>query len=61
MRQWIISGKSHAGEICMNGPCAHLIGVGEEIVIMGFELTDEILEPKVILVDKQNRFVRYLN
>jgi aspartate 1-decarboxylase len=31
--------------------------VGEEIVIMGFELTDKPLEPQVILVDADNRFV----
>jgi aspartate 1-decarboxylase len=61
LETYVIAGEPGSGGICMNGPCAHLIGVGEEIVIMGFELTDEILEPKVILVDKQNRFVRYLN
>jgi aspartate 1-decarboxylase len=44
----------------MNGPAAHLIAAGEEIVIMGFELTDEPIEPKVILVDEENNFVRYL-
>ena len=61
LETYVIAGEPGSGEICMNGPCSHVIGVGEEIVIMGFELTDEIIEPKVILVDEKNRFVRYLN
>jgi aspartate 1-decarboxylase len=44
----------------MNGACAHLIKVGEEIIIMGFTLSDAPIQPESILVDKQNRFVRYL-
>jgi aspartate 1-decarboxylase len=44
----------------MNGAAAHLIARGEEIIIMGFELVDSPVEPKVILVDRANRFVRSL-
>jgi aspartate 1-decarboxylase len=44
----------------MNGAAAHLIGEGEQVIIMGFELTDVPITPKVILVDKDNRFVRWL-
>ena len=32
----------------MNGPTAHLIKVGEIVVIMGFELSDKPIHPKVI-------------
>jgi aspartate 1-decarboxylase len=45
----------------MNGAAAHRVKAGEEIIIMGFELADEPLEPKVILVDTENRFVRELH
>lgn len=48
------------GTICMNGACAHLIGVGEEIIIMGFTLSDRPIKARSILVDKQNKFVREL-
>ncbi|MBU0980484.1 MAG: aspartate 1-decarboxylase [Nanoarchaeota archaeon] len=48
------------GEICMNGAAAHRIKPGEEVIIMGFELSDKEIEPKNILVDSKNRFVRYL-
>jgi len=33
---------------------------GEEIIIMGFELSESPITPKLILVDQENRFVRYL-
>jgi len=61
LETYVIAGEPGSGRICMNGPCSHVIGVGEEIVIMGFELTDTLIEPQVILVDADNRFVRYLN
>ena len=60
LETYVIPGRAGSGTICMNGPCSHVIGVGEEIVIMGFELTEEPLEPNVILVDEHNRFVQDL-
>jgi aspartate 1-decarboxylase len=39
----------------MNGAAALLIKRGEEIIVMGFELTDKPIEPSIILVDKNNR------
>lgn len=60
LETYIILGESGSGTICMNGAAAHLIKAGEEIIIMGFELTDRPITPKVVLVDKQNAFVRYL-
>jgi aspartate 1-decarboxylase len=44
----------------MNGAAAHLIKVGEEIIIMGFELTDAPIKPTALLVDRNNAFVRFL-
>ena len=61
LETYIIPGEPGSGEICMNGPCSFLIGEGEEIVIMGFEMTDQPIQPKVILVDENNRFVRNLS
>lgn len=60
LETYIIVGKRNSGIICMNGAAAHLIKKGEEVIIMGFELTDEQIEPKSVLVDENNRFVRYL-
>src|SRR5664279_3107677 len=60
LETYIIVGKRNSGTICMNGAAAHLIKSGEEITIMGFELTDKPLKPKNILVDKENKFVKTL-
>ena len=60
LETYVIVGERHSGSICMNGAAAHLIAEGEEIIVMGFELTNQVVQPKTILLDKQNHFVRYL-
>lgn len=60
LETYVITGERGSGQICMNGAAAHLIKEGEEVIIMGFELTDTPIAPKVILVDKKNRFLRDL-
>ena len=60
LETYIIEGKKGSGEICINGAAANLIKQGEEIIIMGFELSDKAVKAKKILVDKNNRFVKYL-
>lgn len=60
LETYIIPGKSGSGIICMNGAAAHLIKKGEEIIVMGFELSDKPIKPTNILVDKSNNFVRFL-
>lgn len=60
LETYVIVGERNSGVICMNGAAAHLIKAGEEVIIMGFELTDDPIEPKAILVDENNRFVRFL-
>ena len=39
---------------------AAVIKVGEEIIIMGFELSEQPFSPKIILVNQQNKFEKYL-
>lgn len=60
LETYVIYGESGSGIICMNGAAAHIIKKGEEIIIMAFELAEKTIEQKVILVDKENKFVRYL-
>ena len=57
---YVIRGKRGSGVICMNGASAHLVKKGDQVIIMGFELGDSPLKPRIILVDKINRFVRDL-
>ena len=61
LETYVILGERDSGQICMNGAAAHLIKAGEEIIIMGFELTDRPITPKIILLNRQNQFVRYLS
>jgi aspartate 1-decarboxylase len=60
LETYAIPGEAGSGTICMNGACSHLIGVGEELIIMAFTLSDKPLAPKSIMVDAQNKFLRYL-
>lgn len=60
LETYVIVGDHNSGIICMNGAAAHLIKKGEEIIVMGFELTDKLTKPKNVLVDKNNKFVRFL-
>ena len=60
LETYVIPGERGSGYISMNGAAAHLIKAGEEIIIIGFELTDQPVPARQILVDKNNRYVRDL-
>jgi aspartate 1-decarboxylase len=60
LETYTIAGARGSGAICMNGAAAHLIREGEQIIIMGFELSDRPVAARAALVDSRNRFVRYL-
>ena len=60
LETYVIVGPRRSGVICMNGAAAHLISAGDEIIIMGFELSAEPVQPTMILVDELNRFVKQL-
>lgn len=60
LETYVIRGEAGSGEVQMNGAAAHLIRPGEELIVIGFELTDKPIEPTIILVDENNRYVRNL-
>ncbi len=60
LETYVIPGGRNTGAIGMNGAAAHLIRIGEEIIIMGFELAQEAPETVVVLVDSENQFREYL-
>jgi aspartate 1-decarboxylase len=60
LETYVIAGPRGSGIVCMNGAAAHVIRKGEEIIIMGFELTDSPVILKSILVGSGNKFVRFL-
>lgn len=60
LETYVMLGERGSGDIILNGAAAHLIKQGEEIIIFGWELTDQPVTPTKILVDQNNRFVRFL-
>ena len=57
LETYIIKGERGSGYIGVNGAAAHLIGPGEEVIIIAFTLATEPVPPKAILVDGDNRYV----
>jgi aspartate 1-decarboxylase len=60
LETYVIKGKKDSGIIGMNGASAHRVHKGDEIIIMAFQITDRPKKPINILVDKNNRFVKFL-
>jgi aspartate 1-decarboxylase len=60
LETYVIVGERGSGQITMNGGAARRIKVGEEIIVMAFEVSDEPVETTFVLVDENNKFVRYL-
>ena len=60
LETYVITGKKNSGVIGINGAAAHLIHKGDEVIIMTFQTTDRPKKPINILVDKDNRFLKYL-
>lgn len=46
------------GVIGLNGGAAHFFKTGDRLVIAAFTLTDEKIEPKMLLLDEDNNVVR---
>jgi aspartate 1-decarboxylase len=61
LETYVIKGEQPGtGEICINGAAAHLMKKGEEVIIIGFQYSENPIEAKCILVNDQNQFVQYL-
>ena len=50
-----------SGQIVVNGAAARHFQPGDAVIIVAFTLTDEPVVPRMIAVDSQNRFLRYLH
>ena len=53
---YIFSGPS--GVIGINGGAAHLFRPGERIIIAAFDMTDEPILPKIVLLDENNQIIK---
>ena len=57
---YILPGTRGSGIIAINGAAAHMCEVGDKVIIMGYELVDEPIHAKVLLVDGDNKVSREL-
>ncbi len=58
---YVLPADRGSGTIAINGAAAHLAKPGHKVIIMAFELSDEPITAKVILVDRDNRVKREIN
>lgn len=57
---YAIAGERGSGVCSVQGAAARLSSKGNCLIIMAFEYTEEPVDPQMILVDGENRFVEYL-
>ena len=57
---YAIAGERGSGVCSVQGAAARLSSKGNCLIIMSFEVTGRTMDPKMILVDEENRFVEYL-
>jgi len=61
LETYVLEGERGSGVIGINGAAAHLINAGEKVIIMGFELAEKPVKPKVILCDRDNGIAEFLS
>ena len=57
---YVLPDERGSGTISVQGAGAKLCEKGDCLIILSFEVTDEPVEPKMILVNEHNQFVEYL-
>ena len=57
---YVLAAEYGSGIISVQGAGAHLCEKDDCIIIMSFEVSEEPVDPKMILVDRANRFTEYL-
>ena len=60
LETYAISGPAGSGAIEINGAAAHLMSKGDHVILMTFETAEKPSDPRCILVDDENQFVRHL-
>ena len=57
---YVLPAERGSGIVSVQGAGARLCEVGDCLIILAFEATDSPIEPKMILVDQDNRFLEFL-
>ena len=64
LETYVIAGEPGSGVICLNGAAAHLVTVGDKVIIMNYcqmtpeEFADPEHAPHVVFVDDDNKISR---
>jgi len=56
---YVLNGKRDSGTVAINGAAARLCEKGDRIIIMGYELTSEPIDAKIVLVDDKNKIKEF--
>jgi len=57
---YVLSGPRGSGLVCLNGAAALRAEIGHKVIVAAFGFSDQPIEPKVILVDDDNRITKRL-
>jgi aspartate 1-decarboxylase len=59
---YVIEGERGSGQICLNGPAARKVAVGDKVIIIAYALMSyeeaQKHQPKVVFPDEQNQLTR---
>lgn len=59
LETYVIKGEKNSGIICLNGPAARKVVVGDEVVVISFCTMDfeeaKIFKPYIVFPDKNNK------
>ena len=57
---YVLPGDRGSGTVSVQGAGAKLCQIDDCVIILSYEVSDEPIEPKMILVDRENKFVEYI-
>jgi len=57
---YAIAGERGSGVMSVQGAAAKLVDKGDCIIVMSFDVSEDPIDPKMILVNEDNEFVEYL-
>ncbi len=58
---YVLPGDRGSGTVSVQGAGAKLCQIDDCVIILSFEVSDKPIEPKMILVDRENEFVEYIH
>lgn len=57
---YAITAPAGSGQIIVNGAAARHFTAGDRVIIVAFLLTDEVVEPRMVVVNERNEFEAWL-